>query len=231
MCGRYSFAIEDALILERFGLRVRTAIYKARYNCAPMQSLAVISNELPGELSFFRWGLIPSWAKDASIGNKLINARAETLEEKPSFKNCFRNRRCLVPATGFFEWKRNALKTPYHIRLKSGEPFCFAGLWDKWVSGDGEIIQTFTIITIAPNELVAGIHDRMPVIIPRAEEKSWLSPRPDPSLTGLLKPFPADLMEAYPVSKLVNSPKNDSPEMVLADHDPSPGEPFSSLFD
>ena len=105
MCGRYSFAIEDALILERFGLRVRTAIYKARYNCAPTQNLAVISNVAPFELQFFRWGLIPSWSKEASIGNKLINARAETLVEKPSFRNAFRNRRCLVPATGFFNGK------------------------------------------------------------------------------------------------------------------------------
>jgi len=230
MCGRYSFAIEDALILERFGLRVRTAIYKARYNCAPTQSLAVISNELPGEFSFFRWGLIPSWAKDISIGNKLINARAETLAEKPSFKNCFRNRRCLVPATGFFEWKRDALKTPYHIRLKSREPFCFAGLWDKWLNSDGEIIHTFTIITTTPNELMSGIHDRMPVIIPREEEMTWLSPRPDPALSGLLKPFPAGQMEAWPVSKLVNSPKNDSPEIVLTDQGSSSEEPFNRLF-
>ena len=219
MCGRYSFAIEDALILERFGLRVRTAIYKARYNCAPTQNLAVIANEAPDELRFFRWGLIPYWAKDASIGNKLINARAETLAEKPSFKNAFRNRRCLVPATGFFEWKRNADKTPYHIMLKNGDPFCFAGLWDKWVTGDGEIINSFTIITTSPNKLMEQIHDRMPVILHREDEPRWISPIPDPSLTTLLKPFPAELMEAFPVSKLVNSPKNDAPEIIDRVHD------------
>ena len=214
MCGRYSFAIEDALILERFGLRVRTAIYKARYNCAPTQNLAVIANESPDELQFFRWGLIPWWAKDASIGNKLINARAETLLEKPSFKNAFRNRRCLVPATGFFEWRRNADKTPYHIMLKSGDPFCFAGLWDKWVTGDGEIIHSFTIITTSPNGLMEQIHDRMPVILPREQEHRWIAPQPDPSLVELLKPFPAGMMKAYPISKLVNSARNDAPHIL-----------------
>ncbi len=214
MCGRYSFAIEDALILERFGLRVRTAIYKARYNCAPTQNLAVIVNEAPDELQFFRWGLIPWWAKDPSIGNKLINARAETLVEKPSFKNAFRNRRCLVPATGFFEWRRNADKTPYHIMLKSGDPFCFAGLWDKWVTGDGEIIHSFTIITTSPNELMEQIHDRMPVILPREQEQRWMSPQPDPSLVELLVPFPAGMMKAYPISKLVNSARNDAPHIL-----------------
>ncbi len=214
MCGRYSFAIEDALILERFGLRVRTAIYKARYNCAPTQNLAVIANEAPDELRFFRWGLIPYWAKDASIGNKLINARAETLVEKPSFKNAFRNRRCLVPATGFFEWKRNAEKTPYHIMLKNGDPFCFAGLWDKWVTSDGEIIHSFTIITTSPNGLMEQIHDRMPVILPREQEHRWIAPQPDPSLVELLKPFPAGMMKAYPISKLVNSARNDAPHIL-----------------
>ncbi len=214
MCGRYSFAIEDALILERFGLRVRTAIYKARYNCAPTQNLAVIANEAPDELRFFRWGLIPYWAKDASIGNKLINARAETLVEKPSFKNAFRNRRCLVPATGFFEWKRNAEKTPYHIMLKNGDPFCFAGLWDKWVTSDGEIIHSFTIITTSPNGLMEQIHDRMPVILPMEQEHRWIAPQPDPSLVELLKPFPAGMMKAYPISKLVNSARNDAPHIL-----------------
>ena len=214
MCGRYSFAIEDALILERFGLRVRTAIYKARYNCAPTQNLAVIANESPDELQFFRWGLIPWWAKDASIGNKLINARAETLLEKPSFKNAFRNRRCLVPATGFFEWRRNADKTPYHIMLKSGDPFCFAGLWDKWITAEGEIIHSFTIITTSPNELMEQIHDRMPVILPREQEQRWMSPQPDPSLVELLVPFPAGMMKAYPISKLVNSARNDAPHIL-----------------
>jgi len=214
MCGRYSFAVEDALIRERFGVRVRTAIYKARYNCAPTQDLAVITNETPDELRFFRWGLIPSWAREASIGNKLINARAESLAEKPSFRNSFRNRRCLVPATGFFEWRRGNGKTPYHIRLKNGEPFCFAGLWDKWISGDGEIIHSFTIITTAPNPMMQQIHDRMPVILPRDDEQRWISMKADPSLAELLRSYPEEKMEAYPVSGLVNSAANDVPEIL-----------------
>lgn len=214
MCGRYSFALEDALIRERFGLRVRTAIYKARYNCSPTQNLAVIANDAPETLNFFRWGLIPSWAKDPTIGSKLINARAETLVEKPSFRNAFRNRRCLVPATGFYEWKRDQDKTPYYIRMKNGDAFCFAGLWDKWISGDGEIIHSFTIITINPNKLMEQIHDRMPVILQREEEQRWIARLPDPSLADLLKPYPAELMEAWTVSKLVNSPKNDMQEIT-----------------
>ena len=214
MCGRYSFAVEDALIRERFGIRVHTAIYKARYNCAPTQNLAVIANDAPDTLKYFRWGLIPSWAKEPSIGSKLINARAETLTEKPSFKNAFRNRRCLVPATGFFEWKRNHDKTPYNIRLKNGDVFCFAGLWDQWVSRDGEVIHSFTIITTAPNKLTEQIHDRMPVILHRDDEQRWISPRPDTSLAELLKPYPAELMEAWPVSKLVNSPVNDISQIL-----------------
>lgn len=203
MCGRYSFAIEDALILERFGIRVRTAIYKARYNCSPTQNLAVIANDAPDTLKYFRWGLIPYWAKEPSIGNKLINARAETLLEKPSFKNAFRSRRCLVPATGFYEWKHDTVKTPYHIGMKNGGAFSFAGLWDKWISGDGEIIHSFTIITTSPNELVEKIHHRMPVILPRDDEQRWIVPHPDPSLLELLKPYPAEKMEAWPVAKLL----------------------------
>ena len=214
MCGRFSFVAEDAMILERFGIRVRTAIYKARYNCAPTQNLAVITNDAPDTLQFFRWGLIPSWARDASIGNKMINARAETLTEKPSFKNAFRNRRCLVPATGFFEWRRDSERTPFNISLRSREPFCFAGLWDKWVSGDGEILHTFTIITTPPNTLMEQIHDRMPAILQRSDEQRWINPQDDFTLCGLIKPYPSELMEAWPVSKLVNSPANDTSQTL-----------------
>ena len=214
MCGRFSFVAEDALILERFGIRVRTAIYKARYNCAPTQNLAVISNVSPGEMQYFRWGLIPSWAKDISMGSKLINARGETITEKPSFRNAFKNRRCLVPATGFFEWRRDREKTPFNIRLKSREPFCFAGVWDKWVTGDGEIIHSFSIITTSPNALMEQIHDRMPVILQKQDESRWISREPDPLLVDLLKSYPAGLMEAYTVSNLVNSPRNDVAEIL-----------------
>ena len=194
----------DADILERFGVRVRTAIYKARYNCAPTQSLAVIADEAPDTLQFFRWGLIPSWAKDPSIGNRMFNARAETITEKPSFRNSFRRRRCLVPATGFYEWRTEPgtkKKIPVHFTLKSGEPFCFAGLWDEWVSGDGEVVRSFTIITTTPNELVAGVHDRMPVILHREDEGRWVRAGGDAGLTALLVPFPAGLMDSGPADE------------------------------
>lgn len=215
MCGRYSFAIDDELIKERFGVSVRSAIYKARYNCAPSQELAVISNDHPDEVQFFRWGLIPFWAKDVSIGNKLINAKAETITEKPSFKNAFRKRRCLVPADGFYEWKKNPAKTPYRITLNSGAPFAMAGIWERWNDGEGELIHSFSIITTKPNELMAPIHDRMPAILLPEDEKRWLYDSSETILLELLKPYPPDQMKAFPVSKMVNSPKNDTPEVTL----------------
>ncbi|MCX6285086.1 MAG: SOS response-associated peptidase [Bacteroidetes bacterium] len=214
MCGRYSFAVVDELIEERFGVRVRTAIYKARYNCAPGQDLAVISNHSPDELSFFRWGLIPSWARDKSIGYQLINARSETITEKPSYKNAFRCRRCLVPANSFFEWTKDREKDPYRILMKDEKPFAMAGLWDQWTTTDGEIIHSFSILTTSPNELMHDIHERMPVILAQADEKRWLSPLPESELIDLLKPYPAEKMKAYKISKLVNSPKNDSAEIL-----------------
>ncbi|TSA25108.1 MAG: SOS response-associated peptidase [Bacteroidetes bacterium] len=215
MCGRYSFAIEDELIKERFGVSVRSAIYKARYNCAPSQELAIISNQDPEELQFFRWGLVPFWARDPSIGNKLINAKVETIAEKPSFKNAFRKRRCLVPADGFYEWKKNSAKIPFRIIMNDGSLFAMAGIWEKWVSGEGGVIHSFSIITTEPNELMAPIHNRMPVILLPENEKLWLDDSNEAVLRELLKPYPADRMTAYPVSKLVNSPKNDVPEVTL----------------
>ena len=215
MCGRFSFVMEDSLILERFGVRVRTAIYKARYNCAPTQNLAVITGQDRETLQFFRWGLVPSWSKDLAIGSKLINARAETLAEKPSFRSAYRSRRCLVPATGFFEWKRDALKQPYHIFLKGEEPFCFAGLWEEWAPAGTDPVRSFTIITTTPNELMQTIHDRMPVILRREDEERWLAPGTDPGLSSLLRPFPAERMELKPVSNRVNSPSNDGPEVLV----------------
>lgn len=216
MCGRYSFAIEDELIKERFGVSVRSAIYKARYNCAPSQELAVISNQLPEELQFFRWGLIPSWAKDPLTGNRMINARAETINEKASYRIPFRKRRCLVPADGYYEWKKEgASRSPYRITLKEGIPFAMAGIWERWISGSGEVIHSFSVITTGANELTAEIHDRMPVILFPENEKMWLDDTPEEALLKLLTPYPSGLMKAYPVSKLVNSPKNDIFEVTL----------------
>ena len=214
MCGRYSFAVEDQLIWERFGVSVRSAIYKARYNCAPSQDLAVVSDEDPAFLSFYRWGLIPFWAKEASIGNKMINARAETILEKPSFRNPFRKQRCLVLSDGFFEWKKSAVKIPYRICLIDGSPFAMAGIWERWKNPGGEIIRSFSIITTQANSLVGELHDRMPVILPREKEKQWLDGGPEIELLKLLQPYPAEGMKMYPVSSRVNSPANDGPEIL-----------------
>ncbi len=209
--------MEDALIRERFGVRVTTAIYKAKYNCAPAQSLAVITSEKPDMLQYMRWGLVPSWAKDISIGSKMINARAETLADKPSFRNALKSRRCLIPATGFFEWKREGKsKIPFLIRMKEQNGFCFAGLWDRWNSPEGVILESFTIITTTPNELVSGIHDRMPVILPQEHEKRWLETESvTHDLKSILQPFPSELMEACVVSSRVNSSINDDPSVLL----------------
>jgi putative SOS response-associated peptidase YedK len=214
MCGRYSFILEDEMIKERFGVTVRSAIYKARYNCAPTQQLAVISNENPGELSLYRWGLIPVWVKDIAIGNKLINARAETILEKPSFRNSFRNKRCLVLSDGFYEWRKNGARTPFRITRRDGSAFAMAGIWDKWTSADGEEIRSFSILTTTPNSLMEKIHDRMPVILDRETEKRWIDNTPAETLLEMLKPCDPRSLIAYPVSSLVNSPRNESPEIL-----------------
>lgn len=219
MCGRYSFAVEDELIRERFGIRVRTAIYKARYNCAPAQMLAVITAMEPETLNFFKWGLIPSWSRDPSMGARMINARAETLAEKPSFRAAFRHRRCLVPADGFFEWRRDREKSPFRIRMKEGRPFAMAGIWEQWKGEDGLPVNTFSVVTTTPNRLMAEIHDRMPVILRREEEQEWLFGSSPELLNGLLRPYPDEEMEAYAISKRVNSPANDTPDIL----EPVPG--------
>ena len=165
-----------------------------------------------------RWGLIPSWAKSASIGSRMINARAETVAERPSFRTALRRRRCLVLADGFYEWQRNgAGRRPMRITMASGEPFAFAGLWDVWRDPRGETVRSCTIITTAANDLLSSIHDRMPVILPREMESLWLDhAMQDPAaLTGVLTPYPVELMEVYEASTLVNSPSNDSPEVVV----------------
>ncbi len=162
-----------------------------------------------------KWGLVPYWSKDEKIGYRMINARAEGIEQKPSFKNPLRNKRCLVITNGFYEWKKAGSKTriPYFIRLKSGEPFAFAGLWDKWDKGK-EPLLTFTIITSGNNELIAPVHNRMPVILHPKDEAAWLDPeiKNPAELLPLLKPYPAGEMEMYEVSTIVNSPENDGPD-------------------
>lgn len=218
MCGRFTLTADSKKLTEAFAGYDIPAELPPRFNIAPSQPVAVIANNGRNKVEFFQWGLIPSWAKEPAIGNRMINARAETLAEKPSFKNAYKRRRCLVLSDGFYEWKKmNGAKTPMYIRLASGEPFALAGLWELWHGPDDSTILSCTIITTTPNELLADIHNRMPVILPSAVYDRWLDPAecsPD-QLNELLKPYPAARMTAYPVSTLVNNPKNDSPECVI----------------
>jgi putative SOS response-associated peptidase YedK len=220
MCGRFTMTVDPAQLRDAFPWLDIREDWQPRYNIAPTQPVAVVANRGDHRLDFFRWGLIPSWAKDPSIGNRMINARAETLAERAFFRNAYRRRRCLVLADGFYEWQAVASskrKQPMYFRLKTGEPFGFAGLWESWNSPDGSQVLSCTIITTEPNELVREIHNRMPVILDRDSYLSWLDPseKHPQDLQGLLRPYPsADLM-AYPVSTQVNSPDNDSPACVL----------------
>lgn len=221
MCGRYSLYTDYRTILERFDIEetsLEEGAYVPSFNVAPTQQVvAVVSGGKRNRLGLLRWGLIPPWAKDEKIGSKMINARSETVAEKPSFRNSFKKKRCLVVADSFYEWKRSDnQKTPMRIRLKSGEPFAFAGLWESWKSPDGKTINSCTILTTGPNDLMKDIHDRMPVILTKEQEKVWLDPKEhDPEVLGsLLKPFEAEMLEAYEVSDAVNSPKNNSPELI-----------------
>jgi putative SOS response-associated peptidase YedK len=165
-----------------------------------------------------RWGLIPSWADDPKIGYKLINARAETVAGKPAFRNAFRQRHCLIPADGFYEWHAAGTKAkqPWHIRRKDGRPFAFAGLWEHWNAPESPPVESCTIITTDANEVVRPIHDRMPVILDPADYAAWLDPR-DPTIAQeLLRPCPAEVMTAFPVSSMVNNPKNEDPRCLEA---------------
>ncbi|GAB4457470.1 MAG: SOS response-associated peptidase [Anaerolineales bacterium] len=220
MCGRFTLTVDPAQFQDAFPGFLFPAKFAPRYNIAPSQPVLAIPNDERNAADFFIWGLIPMWAKDPSIGARLINARSETLAEKPSFRGSFKHKRCLILADGFYEWKTAAgkkTKTPYYIHLTDRRPFAFAGLWDSWESPDGSSLKTCTIITTQPNELLASLHDRMPVILHPRDYAKWLDPSPQTpkSLLPLLKPYPADAMTAYPVSTLVNKPGNDSPELIV----------------
>lgn len=219
MCGRFTRTADLNTIAKRFGVATMAdeRASPQRYNIAPTQTVIVVGDDGTRSLTEMQWGLIPSWAKDPSIGNRMINARAETLAVKPAFRVALRKRRCLVVADGFYEWQqRGRTKQPFHIVLKSREPFGFAGLWDTWTSPDGKEILTCTIITTEANELLKPIHDRMPVILARDAEALWLDPKTqDPSrLLPLLTPYPAKDMEVYPISTWVNNPTHDNPECI-----------------
>jgi putative SOS response-associated peptidase YedK len=220
MCGRFTLTIDPSHLQEAFPWASIPNDLKPRYNIAPSQPFAVIPNSGKNTLSIYNWGLIPSWSKDPTIGNRLINARAETLAEKPSFRNAYRRRRCLIIADGFYEWKQDPTKKnkiPVYIHLKNGSPFAFAGLWEIWNSPDGSEIRTCAIITTQPNSLMETIHNRMPVILPQDGYQRWLESeeqKPD-QLSDLLVPYPSNEMVAFPISKMVNNTQNDSPDLII----------------
>jgi len=213
MCGRFSLTANEAELNLRFELEGGAAPYVPRYNGAPTQMLAVITSENPHKLNYLRWGLIPPWAKDISIGNKMINARAETITEKPSFRTPLFSKRCLVPADGFYEWQQDANKQPFRIFVKNNPIFSLAGLWERWKSPEGTVIESFNIITTEANSFMKPIHNRMPVILRREDEKTWLASKDSVEILSMLKPYAPEDMDAFPVSKLVNSPRNEGREV------------------
>jgi putative SOS response-associated peptidase YedK len=225
MCGRFTLRTRLNQLLQVYSIDVKLD-WEPRFNIAPSQSILVVRNDPHGdrrEMATLRWGLIPSWADDIRIGNQLINARAETIATKPSFKQAFKSRRCLVLTDGFYEWKKSGKsKQPYFIRMANERPFVFAGLWERWPKPQ-PAIESCTIITTTPNALVADIHDRMPAILTEAAARLWLdrNMKDTDLLTPLLTPYPADEMVAFPVSTLVNSPQHDSADCI---------EPVKGLF-
>ena len=223
MCGRFTLIAEPDKLSKVFNVSsISNCQLEPRYNIAPTQmAIAVLYNSenQQREHQSLRWGLIPSWAKDSRMGAKLINARAETLAEKPSFRSAFKRRRCLVLADGFYEWQHLATKKqPYYFHLQDKQPFAFAGLWERWQSPDNEKIISCTIITTDANELLQPIHNRMPVILRQKDYEKWLDPQLQETelLQELLHPYPAEKMSAYAVSTKVNSPKHTSPECITA---------------
>ncbi len=219
MCGRYTLAVQLDLIADRFTCDAEFTQLPRRYNIAPGQLAPVVVVQESRQLRMMKWGLVPSWAKDETIGYKMINARAETLHEKPSFRKALEHRRCIIPADGFYEWRKEPdgkSKTPMRIVLKDRSLFSLAGLWERWRKAEGEELLTYTIVTTAPNELVAAVHDRMPVILDQESEQMWLDTRSTDhhKLTEVLRPYPSGQMEMFEVSKAVNNPRLDSPECI-----------------
>lgn len=219
MCGRFTLRTPPAELAEFFGL-FREPDVRPRFNISPTQSVGAIrfdQDKTPREWVTLRWGLIPSWAKDAKIGNRLINARSESVAEKPAFRAAFKRRRCLIPADGFYEWKKLDAKTkqPYHITLPDGGPFAFAGLWEHWTAPDGGEVESCTIVTTEANEQMEELHDRMPVILSRENYDQWLNPgiQDREALEPLLRSC-GDELRFTAVSTVVNSPRNESAECI-----------------
>jgi putative SOS response-associated peptidase YedK len=230
MCGRYSFTHTKDKISKRFDIHIND--WKPRYNVAPQQIMPVITDANPKEASFFRWGLIPSWSIEENTGANLFNAKAETIFSKAPFKHAIRTQRCLIPADGYYEWKREGkTKTPFRIMLSSDDAFAFAGIWDSWERKSGEIINTYTIITTAANSIVSEIYDRMPVIIPQDLEKAWIrKDLKDHEISDMLKAYDSKKMTYYKAHRSVNNADHDSLECIQVAPKIYPGESFS-LFE
>jgi len=219
MCGRYTLKAPVKSLVDLFQLALAPEL-PFRYNIAPTQlvpAVRISADHKTRELAMFRWGLIPSWAKDAKIGNQLINARSETVAEKPAFRSAFRKRRCLMPADGFYEWKKEGTKKqPFYVHLKSGGPFAFAALWEDWTDEKGKRIQSCTILTTEANSVLKPLHDRMPIILHPDHHERWLDPAIQKSeeIVPILQPIPGKELAMHPVSTLVNNPRNEKPECL-----------------
>lgn len=217
MCGRFTQRQPAARLKKEFSVEEVPEV-EARYNIAPTQTILGVRQTSDGrEMSFLKWGLIPSWAKDSSMGAKLINARSETVTEKPSFREAFKRRRCIIPADGFYEWQiTGGRKRPFFFRMRNDRPFGFAGLWDKWKNEDGKIIESCTIITTEANEVLGTVHDRMPVILAPEDYELWLDDdfRKGSLRQELLRPYPAAEMESYAVSASINSPHSQGAKLI-----------------
>lgn len=216
MCGRYSLSSDGEALVEEFGVN-DLAAWSPRFNIAPSQAVPVlVRNGESLEATSFYWGLVPAWAKDRKMQSRLINARAESVAEKPSFRRAFRRRRCLVLANGYYEWvKRNNEKQPYYIHLQSHRPFAFAGLWEKWLDENGTPYLSCSIITCAANERLTALHQRMPVVLPKSTHTTWLQSETDrQTLIDLLKPAANDAFNAIAVSRFVNAPNHEGPDCI-----------------
>jgi len=245
MCGRYELHSHPAAIALAFGLAHLPDVH-ARYNIAPMTDVGIVRTNAEGTREFVRvrWGLVPRWAKDTAIGNKMINARGETIAEKPSFRMAYRRHRCLLPADGFYEWAAvktgdSSRKQPLHIGMKDASLFAFGGLYERWLSPEGEVLDTCTIVTTTANELLKSVHERMPMIVAPADYARWLDPA-NGEVADLIAPYPSAAMTYYPVSTRVNNVRNEDAALIEsvapiadgdAEHDPPPhGPEQESLF-
>ena len=221
MCGRFTLTADPSDLQEAFfWVDFSNIDITPRYNISPTQGVPVVTNNGENKLDIFTWGLVPFWAKDPSIGSRMINARSETLSEKPSFRNAYKRRRCLILADGFYEWQNEPdtkTKIPFYIQIENGKPFAFAGIWENWHSKDGSQVLSTAIITTEPNDFMRPIHKRMPVILPPEDYSTWLQPgEVNPELLDpLLRPYDPKKMMAYPVSRFVNNPRNEAPDCIL----------------